>query len=126
MELLIRLRADMNTPFKQRLLSIHGILFAVKSMQYRFGRHTILTRLAYHGHGATPLMLAVMTGQYEGAAALLAAGASSDTRNARNRTVTDFAREQSVPLFLREALEGRTEEARKLVAVAIAGNTFQI
>ena len=71
-------------------------------------------------------MLAVMTGQYEGAAALLAAGASSDTRNARNRTVTDFAREQSVPLFLREALEGRTEEARKLVAVAIAGNTFQI
>eukprot|EP00439_Symbiodinium_sp_Y106_P047458 s4267_g6.t1 len=125
-ELLIRLRADMNTPFKQRLLSIHGILFAVKSMQYRFGRHTILTRLAYHGHGATPLMLAVMTGQYEGAAALLAAGASSDTRNARNRTVTDFAREQSVPLFLREALEGRTEEARKLVAVAIAGNTFQI
>ncbi|CAE7728728.1 kidins220b [Symbiodinium sp. CCMP2456] len=125
-ELLITLRADMNTPFKQRLLSIHGILFAVKSLQYRLGRHTILTRLAHHGHGATPLMFAVMTGQYEGAAALLAAGASSDARNARNRTVADFAREQSLPFFLREALEGRTEEARELVAVAIASNTFQI
>ncbi|CAE7444088.1 B'ETA [Symbiodinium sp. KB8] len=125
-ELLITLRADMNTPFKQRLLSIHGILFAVKSLQYRLGRHTILTRLAYHGHGATPLMFAVMTGQYEGAAALLAAGASSDARNARNRSVADFAREQSLPVFLREALEGRTEEARELVAVAIASNTFHI
>ena len=125
---LVSLNADINSPFRQRLMSLHGILFAAKAMQHRFGKATILTRLAYHGHGATPLMLAVMTGQYEGAAALIAAGATLDLRNARNRTVADFAREQSVPHFLKEGLEGRLEEVQEISAVAMScgRNSFQI
>ena len=47
------------------------------------------------GTGQTPLMAAIMSGQYEGAAALIAAGARLDLRDSRNWTAADFA--QGVP-----------------------------
>ena len=51
------------------------ILFAAKSVQHRIGKRTQVSCWAYHQARQTPLMAAVMSAQYEGAAALVAAGA---------------------------------------------------
>ena len=43
----------------------------------------LASRMAFHAKGATPLMQAVMGGQWEAAAALVARGARIDARNAQ-------------------------------------------
>ena len=66
------------------------LVIAAKSLQHRFGRATMMTRWIYHLQYQTPLMAAVMSGQYEGAAALVARGARLDVRNARGWTGLRF------------------------------------
>ena len=62
-----------------------------------------------------------MSGQFEGAAALIAAGARLDLRNCRNWTAADFARGHSVPDFLTEALfHGQPEGCLRVTASALA------
>ena len=76
-------------------------------------------RLGYHSSGATPLMLAILSGQYEAATALIAAGAKMDVRNSRNRRAADLAREMQVPDFLMQALEqGSTAACERITASA--------
>ncbi|CAE7874840.1 Ankk1, partial [Symbiodinium sp. KB8] len=118
---LIGLRADidfqMNLPRDCRPLG--RLLFAGKSMQYQFGRTTVLTTLAYHFHGSTPLMQAIRSAQFEGAAALIAAGARLDLCNCRGWTAEDFARGQSVPRFLELGLQGDPCECRRVSSLAL-------
>ncbi|CAE7563208.1 MX2 [Symbiodinium sp. CCMP2456] len=102
-------------------LTVAGrMLFAAKSLQHRFGRSTLMSRWAYHRGNQTPLMAAVMSRQYEGAAALIAAGARLDLRNSRNWTAADFASGQSVPEFLMQAFEGQLEGCQRVAALALA------
>ena len=102
---LLELRAHVNTvaapPVPLRLL------FAAKTLQHRCGWRSKLTRWAYHHGHQTPLMAAIMSGQYEAAAALIAAGARMDLRNSRNWAAADFAQGQSLPDFLMQL--GRPE-----------------
>ncbi|CAE6956283.1 mask-1 [Symbiodinium sp. CCMP2592] len=123
---LLALRADVDHQFKQSWLSLHGIYTCVRILQQKSGKATFASRAAYHGDGMTPLMAAVMSGQYEGAAALIAAGASLDLRNGRKWSTFDFAREQSLPHFLMEALEGRIEEVGRIFTDAVASSQFEI
>ena len=58
------------------------------------------------------------SGQYEGAAALVAAGARLDLRNWHGWTVSHFARERSVPDFLMEAFQGQLEGCQRVSALA--------
>jgi len=44
---------------------------------------TQLSQMLYHSEGASPLIMALVCGQYEAAAALIAAGAELTSRNAR-------------------------------------------
>ena len=99
---LVELRADVNA--SDRLSVPLRAKFTFKGLQHRIGRRTLETRWGYHHGGQTPLMASVMSGQFEGAAALIAAGARLDLRNCRNWTAADFARGHSVPDFLTEAL----------------------
>lgn len=56
----------------------------IQYIQYTILRHSHLaTRMAFHAKGSTPLMQAVMGGQWEAAAALVARGARIDARNAQ-------------------------------------------
>ncbi|CAE7710646.1 ggact.2 [Symbiodinium sp. CCMP2456] len=119
-------QADVNYQYKIRYFGINGLYCAYNAAMYRSGKKTIGTMAGYHGHDQTPLMAAVMTGQYEGAAALLAAGALLDLRNYRNWTAADFSRGHSLPRFLLEALEGQTTEAERITADAVASSFFQI
>ncbi|OLQ14444.1 Ankyrin repeat domain-containing protein 17 [Symbiodinium microadriaticum] len=94
------------------------LLLAAKSMQHRLGRTTALTAIAYHVHGSTPLMQAIRSAQFDGAAALIAAGARLDLCNCRKWTAADFARGQSIPNFLQLGLEGDLSECRRVSLLA--------
>ena len=122
---LIELRADVNATIRPN--KPVRALFLTKGLQYQFGKRTLLTRWAYHYAGQTALMAAVMSGQFEGAAALIAAGARLDLRNFRNWTAADFATGHSVPDFLTEALfHGQAEGCARVTASALANARVEL
>ena len=127
-EFLLSLRADVDHQFRLSSMSTMGrVLVAGKTLQHRFGKQTMGSKASYHGQDVTPLMVAVMSGQYEGAAALLAAGARTDLRNSRRKTVADFAAEKGLPRFLQEALEdGQRGEVQRIASAALANSHFEI
>lgn len=101
---LIELRADINEQWHVRSLTPMGGLVALQSFRYRFGKDTALTRLGYHLDGSTPLMTALLLGNYETAMLLLREGARLDLRNARKFSAADLA--QRAPQLLQEILQG--------------------
>ena len=105
---LIDLRADVN--FQQNLrrdFTLLGRIFLkAQALKHRFGTKTAGSKQAYHASGSTPLMWALLTAQYEGAAALLKAGARLDICNCRGWTPADFVKGLSIPTFLQQLLEG--------------------
>eukprot|EP00439_Symbiodinium_sp_Y106_P055016 s4066_g7.t1 len=125
---LIALRADVDFQviIPRDFGTLGRLLFAGKSLQYKFGRKTVLTTLAYHLHGSTPLMQAIRSAQFEAAAALIAAGARLDLCNCRHWTAADFARDQSIPRFLQLGLEGDPSECRRVSSLALADGYVEI
>ena len=121
-EILVNLRADVDFQFDPRraLLPLGRLLFAAKSLQHTWGKATQLTATAYHSYGRTPLMGALQSAQHEGAAALIALGARLDIKNLRGWTAMDFAKEESIPEWLHQGLEGDTAECDRVTALALA------
>ncbi|CAJ1363796.1 unnamed protein product [Effrenium voratum] len=97
---------------------LHRAVGSFLTLQHRLGRVTSASTQYYHSPGATPLMMAILMGNYECAAALIAAGAQLHLRNSRGWTAADFARWRSVPEFLQEALEGRVEACQRVSLLA--------
>ena len=116
---LVALRADVN---RSRSVWKHsaafGCLTLLKSFQHRYSKPTAATRALHHAPKATPLMLAIISSQYGGAAALVAAGAKLDMRNLRGWTAADFANGQSLPAFLLQAFNGNPEECERIAELA--------
>lgn len=106
---LLDLRADVNAQgFDWLLRTVVGRgLYVLKLLQHRVGTATALTKFVYHSRGATPLMVALLSSHYEGAACLIARGAKLDLRNRRGWVAEDFVKGRVVPPFLRAALEGQ-------------------
>eukprot|EP00439_Symbiodinium_sp_Y106_P058446 s2342_g8.t1 len=125
---LIGLRADINFQFnlQRDFRRLGRLLLGAKALQYRLGRTTVLTTVAYHVHGSTPLMQAISSAQFEGAAALIAAGARLDIRNCRNWTAADFAKGRSIPDFLQQGLEGDPSECRRVFSLALADGYVEV
>ena len=117
---LVEARADVNEQTWLPWYSIVGLAFSGLSIKYRFGARRMATRLGYHSAGATPLMQAIITGQYEGAAALLVAKAEVDVLNGRKTTALDLATEIGVPQFLMKALQGDLADCERMVASALS------
>ncbi len=65
-------------------------------------------------------MQAVITGQYEGAAALLVAKAEVDVLNGRKTTALDLAKEIGVPQFLMKGLQGDLTDCERMAASALS------
>ena len=87
---LVGLRADINFQCDLRRdwsLLACGIGAAVYPVHKSGLRRTALSTFVYHINGLSPLMAAVHTGQHEGAAALIAAGARLDIRNSQSWTL---------------------------------------
>ncbi|CAE7390745.1 unnamed protein product [Symbiodinium natans] len=97
---LIEARADINEQLSipMRKGTWWAVLKAL-SLRHRFSPSP-LTYLAYHHRGATPLMFSIMTGNFEAACILVAAGARSDLRNYRGRTAQDMVEELGAPISL--------------------------
>ena len=122
---LVKLRADVDFQYDLRGLSRIGRLFIVgKSLQHRFGRGTLLSALAYHEPGQTPLMAALQSAQHEGAAALIAQGARLDIKNRQGWAASDFA--ISIPQFLQEGLKGDPSECRKIASLALPDGLIEV
>ena len=106
---LVNQRADINEQYKPPAFSLLGFLMRVKGAQYRFGfSRTMLSFFAYHHYGASALMSAILTGNFEAAAALVAMKARLDLRNSRGKTAKDLANDMAVPPYLVELLDQPT------------------
>eukprot|EP00913_Durusdinium_trenchii_P014791 g13872.t2 len=109
----------------------------------QFQKPTMMRRMAYHSRGATPLMLAIICGNFEAAATLLAERARTaisseplprtdllgrpngltrtDLRNFRGKTALDLAHELSPEDYLMDALNGVS--CRKCWSIVSAANS---
>jgi len=125
-ERLVAARADVNEQQRPKNNMVQRAVVAFLSLRYKWGHRSIMTRLGYHQYGATPLMAAVITGQWEGAAALIASGARLDIRNSRGFTAADFAQQRTVPDFVAEGLEGQPEACQRVTLAASARSCFSI
>ena len=125
---LISLRADVDFQFDVRrdLSRVGQLLVAVNSLKHRIARTSVLASSSYHASGRTPLMAAVQNAKYEGAAALIAAGARLDIRNDRRWTAADFAGSQELPSFLRRGLEGDPTECRRVASLALPDGDVEV
>ena len=117
---LVDLRADVNFQWRLSCASPLGFIFRMKSAQHRLGKATVLSELAYHFNGMTPLMAAVFSSQYEGAAGLIAAGASLELTNCRGWMAADFARGRTLPEFLKQGLAGDRSECRRVTRLVLS------
>ena len=109
-----------------RSFSLVGVFISYKTLQQRFGKVTSTGRLCDGAHGSTPLMAAVKSGEFEGAAALIAAKARLDLTNYRGQTAADFAKENPVPAFILQALQGDPAECERISSLALADSFFEI
>ena len=126
-ECLISLKADVDSQYDLKSLSRVGRVFiAAKSLQHRFGRGTLLTALAYHEPGQTPLMAALQSAQYEAAAALIAQGCRLDIKNGRGWTAADFASNHSIPQFLQQGLQGNPLECCRVTSLALPDGLIEV
>ena len=126
---LIDLRADVNFQrnLRRDLTPLGRMLFSAQALKHRFGTKTVGSTRAYHASGSTPLMWALVSAQYEGAAALLAAGARLDICNCRGWRAEDFVKGLSIPSFLQQGLAGDPSECRRVACLAFSdADVFQI
>lgn len=123
---LIEMRADVNRPYPFKGFSFNAAFLVAKSLQHRFGKVTSISKMCYHSWGARPLMVAILSAQYEGAAVLIAEGARLDLPNKRGCTAIDLAQGQDLPFFMTEALEGRTGECKHVAKAALEHSYFEM
>ena len=71
---------------------------------------SMLTELAYHQAGATPLIFSILTGKFEIIPILLKAGARMDIPNDRGKTATYFLQKMDVPVALIETSDEDSDE----------------
>eukprot|EP00434_Breviolum_minutum_P000550 symbB.v1.2.000477.t1/scaffold11.1/size528188/26 len=79
------------------------LIFQISKMQNR-RQPSKLSTLAQNYSGATPLMCSILSGAFEAAAILLAAGARVDLCNSKKKTADDLAKEALAPQFLIDAI----------------------
>ena len=89
-------------------------LCKLSQVQYHLGKSSQFALQVYHAEGATPLMFALLSSHYEGAAVLISAGAQLDLRNSRGWKAADFTRGHRVPPFLARALLETPEDSLEL------------
>ena len=118
---LVYLRADVNFQFKiRKYASPLGLLMLLKTFQHRFGKASAWSAHMYHLPGMTPLMAALQSAQFEGAAALIAAGARLQLKNCRGWTAVNFTEGQVVPGFVAKGLKGDASDCHHVCFLAMS------
>eukprot|EP00439_Symbiodinium_sp_Y106_P023973 s8152_g2.t3 len=118
---LLEMRANVNAQTDEhwKRTAMIRTLYKVKVLQHRLGKVTMVSKILYHAKGATPLMIALLTGQHLGFgvpcfSTLLGTRADLTPVNSRGWTAADFLQGHSAPEFLREAFEGRMEACQRV------------
>ena len=119
---LIQARADVNEQLSLQPFTMLGLFCNLKGLEFRLRNPTRLRTFGYHHHRATPLMVAMLVGNFEAAAALISFGASLDTPNSRGIMAADLVRAGSTPQLLKDAASGQLP----LSAIAEECDTFEI
>ena len=88
--------------------------FGTRVKALRLGKRSTSCTLAYNLERATPLMLAVISGEYEAASTLVAASARLELRNGRGKRALELAQELGAPRFLLELLESSESGIRSI------------
>lgn len=78
----------------------------------------MLSEILFHAKGATPLMISLISGNDECAAALVAAGTNLNSQNSRGLTAADLIRRHSGLEILHKALGGRVQGCQKVSLLA--------
>ncbi|CAE7285764.1 anks1b [Symbiodinium natans] len=112
---LIDAQADINEQYQSKM-DLLGVVIGVKALQYRLSKPTMTRRVSYHIHKATPLMLALLCGNFQAASTMVLQGALLDVRNCRGKTAMDFAREVFAPRYLMERMEGEAGRAFSIIS----------
>lgn len=89
--LLVEARCDVDLRFRPRVLSPLGVALSMADASYWLGARTKLSSDGHHVWGATPLILAILFGNYEVASGLLDAGADASARNDYGASAADLA-----------------------------------
>eukprot|EP00439_Symbiodinium_sp_Y106_P007077 s7795_g1.t1 len=101
---LIHARADVDERFQISATEpTWWLLMKGASIKHRVSPSK-LTALAYHRRGATPLMFSILSGYFEAATVLLAAGAVFTQQNSRRRTALDMAHDTLAPAMLMQSM----------------------
>ena len=120
---LLQLRADVNERFNAWEVSKRfGVFNFLHQLPHRLGRSTKLARFSYHSQGATPLLFALLSSQWEGASAFISAGARLDLRNSRGVSPADVLREVQAPDFVMQAMRGNLAGCERVSALACNGS----
>ena len=101
---LIELRANIDEQWQVQWRTPFGLVVAAQSLSYQLGKDTASARWFYHFHGSTPLMQALLIGNYEIAMLLLREGARLDLKNAHKFSAADLS--GGAPETLNEILQG--------------------
>eukprot|EP00438_Fugacium_kawagutii_P003510 Skav229079 [mRNA] locus=scaffold157:136734:137345:- [translate_table: standard] len=121
---LVDAKADVNEPFRPRGF-IHLRLEKLRDSLPGSAESSSVSQLAQDCWEATPLMLAVICGNDEMAAALISAGARVDLRNRRQKTAFDLAQERA-PHFLLQMLQSQDDGEMKKMVLAAVSNRYPV
>jgi len=89
---LIEAGSEINKKFRPRCGSLLWVVYTALDFSYMAGGRGFKSLAGHHCWEATPLMLAVMSGNHGVAARLVEKNADSDARNLRGRTAAELAR----------------------------------
>jgi len=109
--LLINARADVNEQLAIHVTEHFAWWTLIKYFSLKHRRTpSRLTSLAYHHHGATPLMFSIICGNSEATYTLMKAGARIDIRNGRGKSAADLSAELQAPPSLTRALSFQSND----------------
>ncbi|CAE7392145.1 Dclk1, partial [Symbiodinium necroappetens] len=113
---LVEYGADVNFQLRASHFALsYQVVSKYFALRYRLGVRSPISVMMYHLDGLTPLMACLFTGQYDGAAALLASGARPELRNSRGWNAEDVIKGQTIPGWLKNGMAGQLSDCEDVV-----------
>lgn len=122
---LVEYGADVNFQLRASHFALsYQVVSKYFALRYRLGVRSPISVMMYHLDGLTPLMACLFTGQYDGAAALLASGARPELRNSRGWNAEDVIKGQTIPGWLKNGMAGQLSDCEDVASLALGNEGF--
>ncbi|OLP81498.1 hypothetical protein AK812_SmicGene37944 [Symbiodinium microadriaticum] len=124
---LVEYGADVNFQLRASHFALsYQVVSKYFALRYRLGVRSPISVMMYHLDGLTPLMACLFTGQYDGAAALLASGARPELRNSRGWNAEDIIKGQTIPGWLKNGMAGQLSDCEDVASLALGNEGFVV